>query len=170
MGSLVHVLRTEDSIVPVDKELELQEAIIYRGLGAFEEMGNALIVIRDQRLYRSEFPNFEIYTQNRLELSRRYVDFLINAASIMAELRNENFSSLPTRETHVRPLSRLSREERINVWNSVIERVKDNGKVTASLIKEVVEEEKKKSQDDNSQAPKSCFQKNIRPLQSLLFV
>src|SRR5215831_14066397 len=43
------------------KELNRCEEVLRLGLGTFFEVGNALLTIRDLRLYRQTHPNFESY-------------------------------------------------------------------------------------------------------------
>ena len=44
------------------------EDVINRGLATFVEVGNALLRIRDERLYRAEFGTFEAYCRQRWQM------------------------------------------------------------------------------------------------------
>ena len=63
-----------------------QEKIIHRGLRTFVEVGNALMAIRDNRLYREEFRSFDNYLEARWKLSRSHVSRLISGAAVASEL------------------------------------------------------------------------------------
>ena len=52
-------------------DLTVCEQIIERGLGTFVEVGQALVRIRNGRLYRADFPTFETYCESRWSMSRR---------------------------------------------------------------------------------------------------
>jgi hypothetical protein len=67
------------------------EAIITKGLKIFVEVGNALLQIRDQRLYRAEFSSFDEYMERRWKWSGSRGHQLIQAAKIVNELRAPDF-------------------------------------------------------------------------------
>lgn len=62
--------------------LEDCEAIIERGLVTFIDVGTALLQIRDERLYRQEYRDFETYCQHRWAMTRRHANRLIDAAGV----------------------------------------------------------------------------------------
>ncbi|SRR6266516_2104440 len=59
------------------------EAVIARGQKTFVEVGQALLAIRDGRLYKKEYKTFEQYCRDRWKWSKTHVNRLI-AASEMA--------------------------------------------------------------------------------------
>lgn len=67
------------------------EATIEAGLATFWDVGNALMGIRDSRLYRAEFDTFEDYCQTRWSMSRRRAGQLVEAAQMgtMVPIENE---------------------------------------------------------------------------------
>lgn len=67
------------------------ESKIERGLSTFWEVGNALMQIRDERLYRADFPTFEDYCQQRWSMTRRRANQLVEAAQMgtMVPIENE---------------------------------------------------------------------------------
>ena len=129
-----NLLFTEDNQSLI--ELAQQEEIIAKGRGSFEQVGEALAAIRKQELYRSSYKNFNQYTKERWDMTRRQADYLIGSAEVMAVLRAENFSSLPTSETQVRPLTSLPKEDQVPVWQKVIATAA-GGKVTAANVRKV---------------------------------
>lgn len=62
------------------------EEIVERGLVSFVEVGNALLRIRNERLYRSEFGTFQEYCEARWQMSDRHAGRMIDAAEISAHL------------------------------------------------------------------------------------
>ena len=71
-------------------ELERCEVVIKQGLQTFVEVGQALMLIRDKRLYRVEFGTFEAYCQDKWQLSRYYVHRIVEASKVV-----QNMEMLP---------------------------------------------------------------------------
>lgn len=113
------------------------EQIIERGLNTFVEVGNALLEIRDSRLYRDSHSTFEAYCQERWGMERRNAYRLIDAANVVQSVSNWT-QILPTNEAQARPLTGLSPEEMTSAWQQVVDK-SPNGKITAKLVEEVVE-------------------------------
>ena len=61
------------------KTLADHESTIERGLKTFYAVGNALLAIRDDRLYRQTHKTFEAYCRDRWDMGRNYVNKLITA-------------------------------------------------------------------------------------------
>ena len=81
------------------------ESIVERGLASFIEVGNALIEIRDAKMYGSEYSNFEDYCDKRFGISRGRAYQLIAATKTVKDLSTiVSASLLPVTETHVRAL------------------------------------------------------------------
>ncbi|UHD45351.1 hypothetical protein LUX29_20540 [Aureimonas altamirensis] len=59
------------------------EAVIHKGLSTFQEVGEALIEIRDSKLYRESHETFEVYCRDRWDLHRRRAYQLIDHAKAM---------------------------------------------------------------------------------------
>lgn len=94
------------------------EDAISRGLETFVEVGQALITIRDNRLYRAEYATFDDYCDQRWQLSRQYAYQLIGAVDVrnvilstMADKIDSNTEPepvpLPANERQARPLTPL---------------------------------------------------------------
>ena len=73
------------------------EAVIERGLQTFVEVGNALLTIRDGRLYRAIAGTFEDYCRERWNMSRPRAYQLIDAAMTVNNL-STTVDILPTSE------------------------------------------------------------------------
>lgn len=108
------------------------EGIIERGLTTFMEVGGALLRIRDDRLYRNEYRDFETYCQNRWSMGRRRANQLIDAADITNALGTMVPNALPTSERQARELSGLDTETAAAVMTEAHKAT--NGKPTAAVI------------------------------------
>jgi hypothetical protein len=95
------------------------EAIIALHIKSYEPAGNALRIIRDEKLYRREYWTFEEYCEKRWSLDRTYCYRLINAAETRARLLpvGDNLA-LPVTEKQVRPLNSLPPEQQAEAWKS----------------------------------------------------
>lgn len=118
--------------------LAQQEAIIERGLQTFYEVGSALAAIREQRLYRADYPTFEEYCQERWGMARRTAYQYIEAAETFENVRH-GAQILPENERQTRPLAGLTPDLQREVWQQAVETA-PNGKVTAAHVASVVEE------------------------------
>lgn len=112
------------------------EMVIERGLQTFYEVGEALLEIRDSRLYRNEHATFEDYCQHRWQMTHRRANYLIQAAEVMENLGT--IVPIPTNESQVRPLTTLEPDEQKLVWQ-VVEETAPDGKITAAHVKSVVD-------------------------------
>ena len=124
------------------------EIVIERGLGVFIETGEALMTVRDNRLYRAEFATFEDYCSRRWALEKAHAYRLIDSARVVEmisspigdEIHSEDDVDIPATESQARELAPLldDPEELREVWHETIERT--DGKPTAAAIKAVREE------------------------------
>jgi ParB family chromosome partitioning protein len=127
----MEILNIEES-----HELERCEVVIKQGLNTFIEVGEALFIIRDKRLYRREFNTFEDYCQQKWALSKPYVNRIIAASQTFTNLAPIGVI-LPNTESQVRPLTSLEPEIQKEVWKEVIETHGKN--ITAAKVQEIVE-------------------------------
>jgi len=121
--------------------LEHCETRIERGIGVFLEVGDALLVIRDSRLYRASHPTFEAYCQDKWNIERRRAYQLISAAQVV---RNVQDSLSVNRGTHsvtervLRPLTGLDPTVQRTAWQQVVQENPD-GPITGATVQEVVD-------------------------------
>jgi hypothetical protein len=133
----MEILNIEES-----HELERCEVVIKQGLNTFIEVGEALFLIRDKRLYRKEFKTFEDYCQQKWALSKPYVNRIIAASQTFTNLAPIGVI-LPNTESQVRPLVGLEKDVQIAVWNDVVhESIVDNKKITAKMVEQKAEQYK----------------------------
>jgi hypothetical protein len=139
-GMAISLPHESQALTPDEQaDLQQQEAIIAQGLQTFWEVGQALMVIRDRRLYRQQHPSFEAYLQQQWQLSRFYAHRLIESAAVREQLLPIG-NNLPENEAQVRPLARLKDPEaRRQAWQAAIDQAAAEGKpVTAALVRAVV--------------------------------
>src|SRR5690349_7927128 len=103
----------------MNKQLSIQESQQLAELEATiersaNEVGKALLEIRDRRLYREEFASFEIYCRERWQVGDRHARRLIASAEAIENIRPKG--PIPTYETVVRPLTGLQPEEQREAW------------------------------------------------------
>jgi hypothetical protein len=115
------------------RALKEHEAVIERGLNTFTEVGNALLAIRDERLYRSDHSTFEDYCQQRWGFSERRARQLIASAEVVGTIVPTGLPT-PANEGQARELARVPESERAEVWAQTLERT--DGKPTAAAIRE----------------------------------
>lgn len=118
------------------------EAVIERGRDTFIEVGNALLQIRDGRLYDKKpghagFADFETYCRKRWQMSRFYAHRMIEAAEVVENLLP--IGNKPQSESQIRPLSQLPPQQQREVWREAAATAKTPGKPTAKEVELVVE-------------------------------
>ncbi|MCU0533590.1 MAG: hypothetical protein MUD14_06810 [Hydrococcus sp. Prado102] len=130
-------------IVPLDEaekeRLRELEAIVDRGLQTFYEVGQALIEIRDCKLYRQTHKTFEAYCQEKWSLTRRRAYQLIDASEVIQNLCTM-VHKFPTNERQIRPLTKLPAAQQLEIWQKAIEESPD-GNPTAKIVERLVEEQ-----------------------------
>lgn len=122
------------------------EAVIDRGLKTFVDVGNALLEIRDNRLYRAEYSTFEDYCRERWNISRPRAYQLIEAAEVVNCL-STIVDKIPATESQVRPLTQLEPEQQREAWQYVVNNAPD-GKITAAQVLEaakIIQAEKREA-------------------------
>jgi hypothetical protein len=126
-----------DSMTGVELgELARLEAVIEHGLQTFVEVGQALLKIRDGRLYRP-YPTFEEYCRERWGWSRQRSHQLIEAATVVGNLSTMVDIPLPVTERQARELSGLEPKEQREAWQLAVEQ-SETGQPTASEVRMAV--------------------------------
>ena len=122
------------------QELERLEGVIQENIGAFYEVGRALMKIRDQGYYHDVlgFETFKEYCRTRWDMARQTAYQLIDSASVIENVRNcGQTETIPTNEYQARPLARLDPDQQREAWKKAVETAPD-GKVTAAHVYKVV--------------------------------
>jgi pyruvate/2-oxoglutarate dehydrogenase complex dihydrolipoamide acyltransferase (E2) component len=107
------------------------EGVISRGLATFVEVGSALLRIRDERLYRAEFPVFEDYCRARWQMSHQRASQLIAAAGVAENLAT--IVAKPSSEAVARPLASLPAAKQRHAWANAVAAA-PSGKPTARQV------------------------------------
>lgn len=118
------------------------EAVIERGLGTFVEVGQALLDIRDSRLYGESHGTFEDYCRERWGMSRRHANRTIEAADVAGVLGP--IGPTPPTEAVARELAPLRSEptRMAEAWAEATENAKaEDRPVTAKDVRRAVKPE-----------------------------
>jgi len=128
-------------------ELAACEETIGRGFQSFVEVGLAMVRIRDERLYRQDYYDFDQYCRHRWGVSRIHAHRNIEAARVHEMLPIGN---KPANEAQVRPLTRIRTKNGLldqraiaRVWQRVVDHapVDDTGRkvITAKVVEEAAQ-------------------------------
>ena len=123
----------------MDKLLELTEFVKLSHKAFFYTSGKALFKIRESRLYRNYWRNWNDYVSEQFGWKRSYANRLIAATQVVDNLIEHlgiNFP-LPTSEQQVRKLIGFSCLEQARIWKEAVE--KNSGKIpTGRMIAEII--------------------------------
>jgi N6-adenosine-specific RNA methylase IME4 len=108
------------------------EAIIDRGLTTFREVGEALMAIREARLYRADYQTFEDYCQQRWGMTKTHANRLVQSAETLMNLTPIG-AILPSTESQARPLTALEPDQQREAWRRVIESTPPD-QITAKVV------------------------------------
>ncbi len=101
------------------------------------EIGAYLKEIRDLKLYKPDYDDFQEYCESVWDWSKRHVDRLINKYQVKQNIDNADYANLILNESHARVLTGLNNHD-LKMILANLKELKDSGeKVTANLIKEV---------------------------------
>lgn len=126
---------TNLTVQEIDK-LSQCESIIKEGIKTFKEVGQALLEIRENRLYRKEYKTFEDYCRDKWGIHRSRAYQLSEASKISANLSTVVDIS-PTSEKQIRPLSKLEPELQREVWKEATEKTdRPTGEIVRELVRD----------------------------------
>ena len=133
------VVIEKDACLSKDEREELNECekVISRHLGAFFEIGMALLKVCQKRLYREQYHSFDQYCREKWEISRMHAYRLVHAAEVHKALSPIGDIPLPANEAQIRPLTSLPLEEAQRAWKLVVKKA-GKSKITAQFVAEVV--------------------------------
>jgi protein gp37/N6-adenosine-specific RNA methylase IME4 len=112
-------------------------AVITAGLETFFDVGNALRVIRDGRLYRATHPTFADFCAEHWDLSRPRAYQLIDAAAVVAAV-STTVDIAPANEAQARPLTRLPAEQQPAAWRLAVDGLAPGEAMTARRVEDAV--------------------------------
>lgn len=126
--------------------LDALEGVIERGKAAFVEVGEALLEIRDRRLYRESHGTFEAYCGERWGFTRVHAHYLVTAAKVVSAIEASPLSTtvntVPSSERVARELAPVLREapERVaETWQQAVDTY--GPKPTAAQVRSIVRDE-----------------------------
>ncbi|MCC5653293.1 hypothetical protein LC609_26550 [Nostoc sp. XA013] len=128
-----------------DQEQSLRLQLERRVERAFLEAGQALMELRDRRLYRSTHRTFEEYCRERFGYSRDAAYLKISATAVYENLQkflptNGQQIPMPTNERQLRFLAKAELEPAVqaNVWQQAVEQA-GNKIPSGRIVKDVVD-------------------------------
>lgn len=136
-----------------EQELKKHETTIKKGLKTFVEVGQALLEIRENKLYRIEYKTFEEYCQEKWQMPSRVARRLISSKKTMDNLGPNG--PKPKTESQVRPLYGLEPEVQNAVWQETVEKHGKN--ITAKKVEEVANDWKEASKEIKQQKNEGVF-------------
>lgn len=134
---------TADTLTQAEAQhLTALEQIVRKGLETFLEVGEALLQIRDERLYRSSHASFEEYCRDKWKFTSRQANRLIGASEVVDNLKRDQLVSLvpaavPENEAQARPLAALTPTQQIEAARIAATKAK---KPTAKQFKQAARE------------------------------
>ncbi len=117
------------------------EAVIARGLKTFVEVGTALSTIKEQKLYKNTYPNFNDYCKDRWNFTQQHAGRLIVATKLVDIIESEPIGlSPPQSESQIRALAKSANP--IADWKTAQE-VSGKDQPTAKEIRSIMKSKKK---------------------------
>ena len=145
-----------------EAELGRLEETIATGLDTFIKVGEALVQIRDKRLYRDSHPTFEEYCRNRWNFSKTHANRLIASATAVANLGDVEVR--PANEAQVRPLTLLPPAKQGEAWQEAMKRA-GGRRVTAEDVRAAVDALLDSTPKESSVPPSITFVDRIKIVQ-----
>ena len=131
------LLMNEILNIEENNELERCEMVIKQGLETFIEVGQALMIIRDKRLYRIGFSTFEDYCQEKWGMVASRARQLIASTETVLNLKSVTIVT-PATESQTRPLTSLEPDAQREAWKEVMQQSQETGKpITAVMVQQV---------------------------------
>ena len=121
-------------------ELETHEAVVREGIPKFLAVGQALLQIREKKLWRLYCRSFKEYLDKRVGISVPYASMQVSAAAVMQNLLTSGEQiEPPTTERQLRPLASLQAKDQVAVWSRAVEKSAGR-KVTGKAVEESIVE------------------------------
>lgn len=163
-------MRADVTVIPRSR-LETLERVIEGGLQTFVDVGEALMEIRDERLYLESHRTFEAYLGERWQMSRPRAYQLIGAAEVVRTL-STTVDTPPVTERVARELVPVMREDPVALPAVMAEAEAraEGGPVTAAVVREVVAERRPSritsglmsSESDEWYTPRTVIERLLR--------
>lgn len=143
MGDTV-VVDVETGEIVGSRSLDELEAVIDAGLSTFIEVGEALLTIRQHRLYKNSHKNFGDYCKDRWGFTRHRAAHLIAAAEVVTTVTTSELPA-PVNESQTRPLAPLrdDPDTLTAAWQDAVE--SSGGQPTGEDVQAAVERAKREA-------------------------
>lgn len=106
----------------ITKLLLHYENTIERGLKSFIEVGEALLEIKQNKLYKEKYKTFSEYCEQRWGFSIRQSQRYISALKVVQNIQESDPEVvLPTSERQIRSLGSLAPDEQYQVWQEAVQ-------------------------------------------------
>ena len=139
-GGFGGVLGTVDVLSEAEEvRFDACETAIQAGWRNFLETGVALGEIRDSRLYRNTYNDFDDYCQSRWGFKRGKAHYLISAAGIYRTISATSAPPYPDHEAQLRPLIAVTPDNAQLAWNYAV-RISFGCPITARMMKRAVKD------------------------------
>jgi len=137
-----HVLTTDEK-----NRLKNLEGQIEAAVEMIKSIGDALLEIRDSRLYRQEFSTFDQYCLARWSISRprayQLIDMSKLAGQIGARIRYTSIT-----EAHVRELKRVGPDDQAEIWEKTKQRF-ETDRPSMRQLQEIINEHTGKTETNS---------------------
>lgn len=125
--------------VQEQERLKNCELVIKTGLETFYQVGQALLEIQENKLYRQEFNTFDEYLQGRWGFKQSQAYRLMDSANVILNLKSSPIGELPTNENQTRYLAQLDSDLQGYVWSNIINTFEA---VTGKIVEQEVKKHK----------------------------
>jgi len=105
---------------PQRRKLNDLESIIEKGLTTFVEVGAALAIIREQKLYTGAYSTFEAYCRAKWDWTERRARQLIASSEVVTSMGDTGKILPPTKESHAVAMADVPAEKRAGVWTKAV--------------------------------------------------
>lgn len=112
------------------------EEAIRSGLQSFFEVGQAMLTMKEERLYREQYATFEDYCAGAWQIDRSRGYQLMNAALIVSTMVDSGLPA-PENERQARELLAVPDDQREDTWRAALDAT--GGKPTAAAVKAAAE-------------------------------
>ena len=142
----------KSNLTPSEEEKDRQEALVLKkeiiqlSRQFLATLGEKLKYYRDRKLYRFEADTFGQWCEQELGMKRHYAYRLISAFEVYQNVahgqQNRPEIKLPINERQVRPLTKLPKEQQVEVW---LQAIQSSDKMpTGKQVEQLVQERKRR--------------------------
>ncbi len=131
--ALVEANSIQESVTPLteaeQKHLAECEVIIEKGIKSFLEVADALLDVRDQKLYRVTHKTFQDYCADKWSISARHANRLMLGGEAVRNIESDQLVSsvpaaVPENEAQARPLASLPKDKQVAAARIVAKQTK----------------------------------------------